>query len=81
MLLLIEKILALVSFNGAFSRTIRQVAVSVLVLKMITRASNAADIATLRSSPKHAATSSATRASRDSHRVPTTRASAEFLWR
>jgi len=39
MLLLIEKILALVPFNGAFSRTIRQVAASILVLKMVTRAS------------------------------------------
>jgi len=39
MLLLVEKILALVPFNGAFSGTARQVAVSIFVLKMVTRAS------------------------------------------
>ena len=39
MLLLVEKILALVPFNGPFSRTARQVAASIFVLKMVTRAS------------------------------------------
>ena len=39
MLLLVEKILALVPFNGAFSRSARQVDVSIFVLKMVTRAS------------------------------------------
>lgn len=39
MLLLIEEILALVPFNAAFSCTVRQVAFSIFVLKMVTRAS------------------------------------------
>ena len=39
MLLLVEKILAVIPFNGAFSGTARQVAVSIFVLKMVTRAS------------------------------------------
>jgi hypothetical protein len=38
MLLLVEKILALVPINGAFS-TARQAAVSIFVLKMVTRTS------------------------------------------
>jgi len=39
MLLVVEKILALVPFNGEFSRTARQLAISIFVLKMVTRAS------------------------------------------
>jgi hypothetical protein len=39
MLLMVEKILALLPFNGAFSGTARQVTVSIFVLKMVTRAS------------------------------------------
>jgi hypothetical protein len=39
MFLLIEKILAVVPFNREFSLTARQVAVSIFVLKMVTRAS------------------------------------------
>ena len=39
MLLLVEKILALVPFNRALSATTRQVAVSIFVLKMVTPAS------------------------------------------
>src|SRR5437870_5414178 len=39
MLLLVEKILALVPFNWALSATTRQVAVSIFVLKMVTSAS------------------------------------------
>src|SRR5205814_881163 len=39
MLPLIEKILALVPFNGAFKRRTLQVAVSIFIMKMVTRAS------------------------------------------
>src|SRR6266487_57090 len=39
MLPLVEKILALVPFNGAFRRRTLQVAVSIFTMKMVTRAS------------------------------------------
>jgi hypothetical protein len=39
MFLLVEKILALVPFNNAFSRTALQIAVSIFVWKMVTHAS------------------------------------------
>ncbi len=39
MLPVVEKILALIPFNGAFGRTDLQVAVSIFVMKMVTRAS------------------------------------------
>ena len=79
MLLLVEKILALVPFNGAFSHAPRQVVVSIFVLKMVTRASMLLILANRLSSPAHAAASSATMASRDSRHIPTDPASAEFL--
>ena len=46
MFLVVEKILALIPFNGAFSGTARQVAVSIFVLKMVTRASMQLDLLT-----------------------------------
>jgi len=39
MLLLVEKILALIPLNGALSRMGRQLAVSIFVLKMVKRSS------------------------------------------